>query len=117
MAAAPELGRATQIEPIAPRARSLYAADLFESHSRRIYAYCLRHLRSPEEAEDAVQATFLSACRHLMRGFEPEGPSVPFDGGLEIGDRDADVVDLRRSHELRRRRVSASGGWSRSISS
>jgi RNA polymerase sigma factor (sigma-70 family) len=72
MAAAPELGRATQIEPIAPRTRSGLAADLFEEYSRRIYAYCLRRLRSPEEAEDAVQATYLSACRHLMRGFEPE---------------------------------------------
>jgi RNA polymerase sigma factor (sigma-70 family) len=72
MAAAPELGRATQIEPIAPPARSRLAADLFEEYSRRIYAYCFRQLRSPEEAEDAVQATYLSACRHLMRGFEPQ---------------------------------------------
>jgi RNA polymerase sigma factor (sigma-70 family) len=71
MAAAPELGRATQIEPFAPPARSRLAADLFEEYSRRIYTYCLRQLRSPEEAEDAVQATYLSACRHLMRGFEP----------------------------------------------
>jgi len=72
MAAAPELGRASQIEPIAPPARSRLAADLFEEYSRRIYTYCLRQLRSPEEAEDAVQATYLSACRHLMRGFEPQ---------------------------------------------
>jgi RNA polymerase sigma factor (sigma-70 family) len=72
MAAAPELGRASQIEPIVPPARSRLAADLFEEYSRRIYAYCLRQLRSPEEAEDAVQATYLSACRHLMRGFEPQ---------------------------------------------
>src|SRR5688572_2673148 len=72
MAAAPELGRASQIEPIAPPARSRLAADLFEEYSRRIYIYCLRQLRSPEEAEDAVQATYLSACRHLMRGFEPD---------------------------------------------
>lgn len=72
MAAAPELGRATQIEPLGSPARSRLAADLFEEYSRRIYAYCLRQLRSPEEAEDAVQATYLSACRHLMRGFEPQ---------------------------------------------
>ena len=50
-------------------------------------------------------------------GLEPEGRPVPLDRGLEIGDRDADVIDLRGSHELLRRRVSASGGWSRSISS
>ena len=72
MAAAPEHGRATQVEPLAARAGSLAVADLFEEYSRRIYAHCLKRLRSREEAEDAVQATYLSACRHLMRGFEPE---------------------------------------------
>jgi RNA polymerase sigma-70 factor (ECF subfamily) len=71
MAAAPH-GRATQVEPLAARAGSLAVADLFEEYSRRIYAHCLKRLRSREEAEDAVQATYLNACRHLMRGFEPE---------------------------------------------
>src|SRR5918999_2393838 len=72
MAAQPEYGRATQVEPLASRAGSLAVADLFEEYSRRIYAHCLKRLRSREEAEDAVQATYLSACRHLMRGFEPD---------------------------------------------
>jgi RNA polymerase sigma factor (sigma-70 family) len=71
MAAAPEHGRATRVEPLAARAGSLAVADLFEEYSRRIYAHCLKRLRSREEAEDAVQATYLNACRHLMRGFEP----------------------------------------------
>jgi RNA polymerase sigma-70 factor (ECF subfamily) len=48
------------------------AEDLFHEHSRRIYAYCLRQLGSPEEAEDALQATYLNACRSLLSGFEPE---------------------------------------------
>jgi RNA polymerase sigma factor (sigma-70 family) len=48
------------------------AEDLFNEHHRRIYFYCLRQLGSPEEAEDAVQATYLNACRSLMDGFEPE---------------------------------------------
>ena len=48
------------------------AEDLFNEHHRRIYRYCLRQLGSPEEAEDAVQATYLNACRSLMDGFEPE---------------------------------------------
>jgi len=48
------------------------AEELFNEHSRRIYAYCLRQLGSPEEAEDAVQATYLNACRSLMAGFEPD---------------------------------------------
>jgi RNA polymerase sigma-70 factor, ECF subfamily len=48
------------------------AEELFHEHSRRIYAYCLRRLGSPEEAEDALQATYLNACRSLLSGFEPE---------------------------------------------
>jgi RNA polymerase sigma-70 factor, ECF subfamily len=48
------------------------AEELFHEHSRRIYAYCLRQLGSPEEAEDALQATYLNACRSLLSGFEPE---------------------------------------------
>ena len=48
------------------------AEELFHEHSRRIYAYCLRQLGSREEAEDAVQATYLNACRSLLSGFEPE---------------------------------------------
>lgn len=48
------------------------AEDLFNEHSRRIYTYCLRQLGSPEEAEDAVQATYLNACRSLLAGFEPD---------------------------------------------
>jgi RNA polymerase sigma-70 factor (ECF subfamily) len=48
------------------------AEDLFNEYSRRIYAYCLRQLGSPEEAEDALQATYLNACRSLLNGFQPE---------------------------------------------
>jgi RNA polymerase sigma-70 factor, ECF subfamily len=48
------------------------AEELFNEHSRRIYAYCLRRLGSREEAEDAVQATYLNACRSLLSGFEPD---------------------------------------------
>jgi RNA polymerase sigma-70 factor (ECF subfamily) len=48
------------------------AEELFNEHSRRIYAYCLRQLGSREEAEDAVQATYLNACRSLLSGFEPD---------------------------------------------
>ena len=48
------------------------AEDLFNEHHRRIYLYCLRQLGSPEEAEDAVQATYLNAWRSLNDGFEPE---------------------------------------------
>jgi RNA polymerase sigma-70 factor, ECF subfamily len=50
------------------------AAELFAHHSAAIYRYCLRRLRSPEEAEDALQVTYLNAWRSLKGGFEPRDP-------------------------------------------
>jgi RNA polymerase sigma factor (sigma-70 family) len=48
------------------------ATELFTRYSTRIYRYCLRRLGSPEEAEDALQLTFLNAWRSLKSGFEPD---------------------------------------------
>jgi RNA polymerase sigma-70 factor (ECF subfamily) len=45
---------------------------MFERHGDRVLAYCRRRLSSPEEAEDALQTTFLYACRGLQRGVVPE---------------------------------------------
>ena len=45
---------------------------LYERHGARVQAYCRRRLRSREEAEDALQTTFLYACRGLRRGVVPE---------------------------------------------
>jgi RNA polymerase sigma factor (sigma-70 family) len=42
--------------------------DLYSQYSRQIYSYCLHKLRSREEAEDAVQTTFMNAFRSLQRG-------------------------------------------------
>src|SRR5437773_1298128 len=42
--------------------------QLYERYGRQIYAYCLHQLRSREEAEDAVQTTFLNAFRSLRAG-------------------------------------------------
>jgi RNA polymerase sigma-70 factor, ECF subfamily len=50
------------------------ATELFTRHSAGVYRYCLRRLGSREEAEDALQVTFLNAWRSLKRGFEPEHP-------------------------------------------
>jgi RNA polymerase sigma-70 factor (ECF subfamily) len=52
------------------------AEQLFEEHSGWIYGYCLRVLRSPEEAEDALQTTYLNACRSLNRGTRPQQGSA-----------------------------------------
>jgi RNA polymerase sigma factor (sigma-70 family) len=44
---------------------------LFAEHSGRIYRFCVRRLGSPQEAEDALQATYLNAWRSLKGGTRP----------------------------------------------
>jgi RNA polymerase sigma-70 factor (ECF subfamily) len=61
--AEPQLGRPNEAQA---------AADLYARHSQRIFGYCLGLLRNREEAEDAVQTTFLNAYRGLRRGIRPE---------------------------------------------
>jgi RNA polymerase sigma-70 factor (ECF subfamily) len=46
--------------------------QLYERHSSRIFGFCLSRLGSREEAEDAVQTTFLNVQRGLGRGVIPE---------------------------------------------
>jgi RNA polymerase sigma-70 factor (ECF subfamily) len=50
------------------------ATELFAQYSAGVYRYCLGRLGSPEEAEDALQVTYLNAWRSLKRGFEPRLP-------------------------------------------
>jgi RNA polymerase sigma-70 factor, ECF subfamily len=45
---------------------------LYERHSGRIFGYCLSLLGSREEAEDAVQTTFMNVQRGLERGVVPQ---------------------------------------------
>jgi RNA polymerase sigma factor (sigma-70 family) len=66
MAVAPEASRVALAS-----AASATAEQLFQEHSGWIYGYCLRVLRSPEEAEDALQTTYLNACRSLNGGTRP----------------------------------------------
>jgi RNA polymerase sigma factor (sigma-70 family) len=71
VAAVPSVGRATDVErPAAAGAAA--AGDLYERFSGQIYGYCLHQLGSREEAEDAVQTTFMNAFRGLQRGIVPE---------------------------------------------
>jgi RNA polymerase sigma factor (sigma-70 family) len=51
-------------------------ARLYEGYSRQLYRYCLKHLRSHEDAEDAVQNTFLRVHAALGRGVVPEFESA-----------------------------------------
>ena len=58
--------------PAAATGEDLVAARLFEEHGARIYRYCLARLRSREEAEDAVQSTFLRVYQALRKGQVPQ---------------------------------------------
>lgn len=73
MAADPAVGRADAGVALAasPAVRAS-AEDLYALHGARVLAYCRRRLGSQEEAEDALQTTFLYACRGLQRGVVPE---------------------------------------------
>ena len=71
LAAEPSIGRAARVEgtraPEADLTRALY-----EQYGNQIFRYCLHQLGSREEAEDAVQSTFLNAFRGIKRGIVPE---------------------------------------------
>jgi RNA polymerase sigma factor (sigma-70 family) len=75
VAAEPSRGRATEVEPgSAPEADA--ARALYERHAGQLYGFCLHRLGSREEAEDAVQTTFLNAFRGLRRGVVPEAEAA-----------------------------------------
>jgi RNA polymerase sigma factor (sigma-70 family) len=48
------------------------AARLFERYGEQLYRFCLSRMRSREEAEDAVQSTFLRVHKALAKGVVPE---------------------------------------------
>lgn len=76
MAAVPSIGRASLVESpgVAPQAAA--TQGLYERHAAKIQSYCHHQLGSREEAEDAVQTTFMNAFRALGRGVVPEAESA-----------------------------------------
>jgi RNA polymerase sigma factor (sigma-70 family) len=50
---------------------TIAAQVLYERHSRRLFGYFVNQLGSRDEAEDALQTTFLHAVRGLRRGVVP----------------------------------------------
>ncbi len=76
LAAAPSIGRASAVEPPPTAPEADLTRDLYERYAGQIYGYCLHKLGSREEAEDAVQNTFLNAFRGLRRGVEPQAESA-----------------------------------------
>ena len=75
MAAVPSIGRAARLGR-----ESAVGADvtrsMYERFAGQIYGYCLHQLGSREEAEDAVQTTFMNAFRGLQRGIIPKVESA-----------------------------------------
>jgi RNA polymerase sigma-70 factor (ECF subfamily) len=48
-----------------------YAAALYERHHSAVFRHCLKQLRRREDADDAVQTTFVYALQSLRRGVVP----------------------------------------------
>jgi RNA polymerase sigma factor (sigma-70 family) len=70
IAAVPSIGRAAHVERAARDADA--TQDLYERYSGQIFGFCVNKLGSRDEAEDALQSTFLNAHRALQRGVMPE---------------------------------------------
>ena len=76
MVAVPSIGRASQVTPRRAAPEADATRDLYERYARQIYTYCLHQLGNKEEAEDAMQSTFLNAFRGFKRGVDPEFESA-----------------------------------------
>jgi RNA polymerase sigma factor (sigma-70 family) len=59
-----------------PGSAAAYLAELFERHGATVLGLSRLLLRNREEAEDAVQQTFLSAYRSLLGGVRPRQPAA-----------------------------------------
>ena len=70
--ALPSIGRASLVEPLPVAPEAVATSGLYERHSAKLFSFCQRRLGSREEAEDAVQTTFMNAFRALGRGVVPE---------------------------------------------
>jgi len=68
------LSELLHVETPAPAGTSRDAAALYALHRDRIRDYCVGQLRDRQEAEDALQTTFLYAFTLLERGTTPSRP-------------------------------------------
>lgn len=71
LAAAATGVRASAVERFTGDVAADAARGLYERHGGAVFRFCRSRLRSPEEAEDAGQTTFLYALRALGRGVVP----------------------------------------------
>lgn len=58
------------------RAAGAQLHALFDEHARMVYGLCRALIRDAHDAEDATQATFVSAYRALLGGTEPREPGA-----------------------------------------
>src|SRR3954466_205183 len=94
--------KAPQLDPVAIRPvgeQDDELHELFERYAPALERFCLRELGNREEAEDAVQTTFLNAFRAFRRGVRPELEAAWL---YAIA---ANVCRSRRRTFFRRRRV------------
>lgn len=71
MAAVTSAGRASGLEPLGLGLDSGLEEALYRRNAGRVFGFCLAQLGRREDAEDAVQTTFLHAVRSLRRGVVP----------------------------------------------
>jgi RNA polymerase sigma-70 factor (ECF subfamily) len=76
LAAVPSAGRPSFAGGPACAPQAATTAGLYDRHAAKILGYCIRQLGSREEAEDAVQTTFMNAFRALGRGVVPEAETA-----------------------------------------
>jgi RNA polymerase sigma factor (sigma-70 family) len=103
LVAVPSIGRADQVSPRRGAPEADATRDLYERYARQIHAYCVHQLGNREEAEDAVQSTFLNAFRGLKRGVDPEFESAWL---YKIAEN---VCLTRQRSSSRRRRIESPG--------
>jgi RNA polymerase sigma-70 factor (ECF subfamily) len=65
------VGRASALEPLGLGLDSRAEEALYRRNAGRVFGFCLAQLRRREDAEDALQTTFLHAMRSLRRGVVP----------------------------------------------
>ena len=87
------------------------AEQLFERYAQQIYAFCLYRLGDRQEAEDALQSTFLNALRALERGV------VPYAEAAWLFTIARNVCLTRRRSTFRRRQLESRAPLDDSVAS
>jgi len=87
------------------------AEQLFERYAQQIYAFCLYRLGDRQDAEDALQSTFLNALRALERGV------VPYAEAAWLFTIARNVCLTRRRSTFRRRRLESQAPLDDSVAS